>query len=299
MSLISQLSERFGAAFASLGIDPSHGGVVVSQRPDLAQYQCNGALPAAREAGQDPRALAAAVIAALGDVPEIADLSVAGPGFINVTVTDAHLGTTVAATAGDERFGVSLPATPQRVLIDYGGPNMSKSMHVGHLRASIIGESLKRLFRFAGHDTWGDVHAGDWGMPIGQLIIELQRRRPDLPYFDAAFTGPYPAESPVTLDDLSEMYPVVVARCQADPEESERARQATFDLQNGRPGTWHSGATSTTSRSPSNARTSRHSASNSTCGTGRAPSRTASPRWWQTWWPAASRSLPTEPSSST
>jgi arginyl-tRNA synthetase len=236
MSLISQLSERFGAAFASLGLDPSHGEVVVSQRPDLAQFQCNGALPAAREAGRDPRALAEAVIEAMGDVSELADLSVAGPGFINVTVADTHLGTTVAAIAGDERLGVPLPATRQRVLIDYGGPNMSKSMHVGHLRASIIGESLKRLFRFAGHDTWGDVHAGDWGMPIGQLIIELQRRRPDLPYFDAAFTGPYPAESPVTLDDLSEMYPIVVARCQDDPEEAERARQATFDLQNGRPG---------------------------------------------------------------
>jgi len=236
MSLISQLSERFGAAFAALGLDPGHGEVVVSQRPDLAQFQCNGALPAAKAAGRESRTLAAAVIAALGDTPEFADVSVAGPGFINITVTDEHLGDLIAAVAGDARLGVPAPASPRRVLVDYGGPNLSKSMHVGHLRASIIGESLKRLFRFAGHDTWGDVHLGDWGMPIGQLIIEMERRRPDLPYFDADSAGPYPEEPPVTLDELSEMYPIVVVRCQADPEEAERARQATFDLQNGRPG---------------------------------------------------------------
>jgi len=236
MSLISQLSDRFGAAFATLGLDPSHGEVVVSQRPDLAQFQCNGALAAAKAAGTDPRRMAEDVVAALGDTSVFAELSIAGPGFLNISVTDEHLGAHIAAIADDARLGVTAPVRSLRVLVDYGGPNMSKSMHVGHLRASIIGESLKRFFRFAGHDTWGDVHLGDWGMPVGQLIIEMQRRRPDLPYFDAGSEGPYPEEPPVTLDELSEMYPIVVARCQQDPAEVERARQATFDLQNGRAG---------------------------------------------------------------
>jgi arginyl-tRNA synthetase len=142
----------------------------------------------------------------------------------------------------DPRLGVPLPDDPRRIIVDYGGPNMSKSMHVGHLRASIIGESLKRLFRFLGHDTVGDIHIGDWGLPVGQLIMELERRRPDLPYFDPDITGPYPQESPVTLDDLSEMYPVAAARSKEDPAEADHARQATFELQNGRPGyvaLWH------------------------------------------------------------
>ncbi len=236
MSLVSDLSELFGDAFAAAGVDRSDGLVVLSQRPELAQYQCNGALAAAKRAGRNPRELAQEVLDGLADRSPFESLEIAGPGFINIVVTDDYLARYAQVMEDDERCGIPSPEPHRKVLVDYGGPNMSKSMHVGHLRASIIGESLKRLFRIAGHDVTGDIHMGDWGMPIGQLIIELERRQPDLPYFDASSTGPYPDESPVTLDDLSEMYPVVVQRCKDDPDEAERARQATFDLQNGRLG---------------------------------------------------------------
>jgi arginyl-tRNA synthetase len=242
MSLLADLSDRFGDAFEAGGVDRAAGLVVPSQRPELAQYQCNGALGAGKRAGRNPRELAQEVIDALGDRSMFASLEVAGPGFINIVVTDESLADYSQAMEDDERCGIASPEPPRKVIVDYGGPNMSKSMHVGHLRASIIGESLKRLFRVAGHEVSGDIHMGDWGMPIGQLIIELLRRQPDLPYFDESFAGPYPDESPVTLDDLSEMYPIVVERCRQDPEEAERARQATFDLQNGRAGylaLWH------------------------------------------------------------
>ncbi len=236
MSLLKDLSQRFGDAFEVAGVDRSAGLVVPSQRPELAQYQCNGALAAAKRAGRNPRDLAQAVLDGLTDRGIYASLDIAGPGFINITVTDEYLAGYAQAMEDGDRCGIGAPDPKRKVLVDYGGPNMSKSMHVGHLRASIIGESLKRLFRVAGHDVDGDIHMGDWGMPIGQLIIELERRHSDLPYFDAEFTGPYPEDSPVTLDDLSEMYPIVVERCKNDLEEAERARQATFDLQNGRPG---------------------------------------------------------------
>ena len=240
MTLRSDLSDTFSDAFAAEGVPREFGEVVVSQRPELADYQCNGALAAAKNAARNPRDLAAAVAERVGVGDIIAELSVAGPGFINITVTGESLATAVQAMADDDRLAVPAAQDPSTVVIDYGGPNMSKSLHVGHLRAAVIGESLKRLFRFLGHDTIGDVHLGDWGMPIGLLIVELEDRQPDLPYFDPDYDegidGAYPSESPVSLDDLSEMYPAVTTRAAEDPDVAERARRATFDLQNGRPG---------------------------------------------------------------
>ncbi len=240
MTLRSTLSALFADAFAAEGVPASYGEVVVSQRPELADFQCNGALAAAKAVDRNPRDLAQAVVDRVDDPSLIADRSIAGPGFINLSVTGQALSSAVQGMADDDRLGVPLAQPPATVVVDYGGPNMSKSLHVGHLRAAVIGESLKRLFRFLGHRTIGDIHLGDWGMPIGQLIVELQDRQPDLPYFDAdydeAADGPYPEESPVTLDDLSEMYPAITARAAADAAVAERARQATFDLQNGRPG---------------------------------------------------------------
>ncbi len=236
MSLQQRLTDLFSRAFEAEGIDASYGAVAVSQRPELADYQCNGALAAARVAGRNPREIAEAVLGRV-DAPDlIASLDVAGPGFINISVTDDALATTTAAMASSDRLGVPPVTDPMTVVVDYGGPNMSKALHVGHLRAAIIGESIKRLFSFLGHHTIGDIHMGDWGMPMGQLIVELQDRRPDLVYFDPDHDGPYPEESPVTLDDLSEMYPVITKRCAEDPEVAERARVATFELQNGRRG---------------------------------------------------------------
>ena len=236
MSLQTKLTDVFAEAFSIQGVERGFGEVVVSQRPELADYQCNGALGAAKEAGRNPRELAEAVVASV-DVPDLVEsITIAGPGFINIVVTGSELGAAVAHMAASDRLGVDPVPEPRTVVVDYGGPNMSKSLHVGHLRAAVIGESLKRLLHFLGHNTIGDIHMGDWGMPIGQLIVELEDRQPNLPYFDPDVDGPYPSESPVDLDDLSEMYPVITKRCAEDPDVAERARVATFDLQNGRAG---------------------------------------------------------------
>jgi arginyl-tRNA synthetase len=246
MSIQSKLTDVFAEAFAAQEVSPEFGEVVVSQRPELADYQCNGALAAAKVAGRNPRELAEAVVASISAPGQIESLEIAGPGFINIVITPESLTSTIAEMAASDRLAVTAVEEPQTVIVDYGGPNMSKSLHVGHLRAAVIGESIKRLFRFLGHTTIGDIHMGDWGMPIGQLIIELEDRQPDLPYFrgdyDAAVDGAYPTEPPVDLDQLSEMYTVVTKRYAEDPDVAERARTATFELQNGRKGylaLWH------------------------------------------------------------
>jgi arginyl-tRNA synthetase len=239
MSIQSILTERFAEAFEAHGADRAFGEVVASQRPELGDFQCNGAMGAATQVGRPPRDLAADVVATVV-LEDIADVSVAGPGFINVVLHPDIVGSAISEMAGDPRLGVPAVSPALTVVVDYGGPNMSKALHVGHLRAAVIGESIKRLFRFLGHHTIGDIHMGDWGMPIGQLIVELEDRMPDLPYFDEAYDpasdGPYPEDPPVTLDDLSDMYPVITRRCAEDPLVAERARGATFDLQNGRLG---------------------------------------------------------------
>jgi arginyl-tRNA synthetase len=240
MSLQEQLTTIFGDAFEAEGVDRSFGEVVVSQRPELADFQCNGALGAAKTAGRNPREIAEGVAGRIESPDLVASVEVAGPGFLNIGVTDDHLAGVVASMESSDRLDVATLGDPRTLVVDYGGPNMSKALHVGHLRAAVIGESLKRIFRFLGYDTIGDIHIGDWGMPVGQLIVELQDRQPDLVYFDSEYDvtvdGPYPSESPVTLDDLSDMYPVITQRCADEPETAERARQATFDLQNGREG---------------------------------------------------------------
>jgi arginyl-tRNA synthetase len=240
MSLQEQLTTIFGDAFEAEGVDRSFGEVVVSQRPELADFQCNGALGAAKTAGRNPTEIAEGVAGRIESPDLVASVEVAGPGFLNIAVTDDHLAGVVASMESSDRLDVATLGDPRTLVVDYGGPNMSKALHVGHLRAAVIGESLKRIFRFLGYDTIGDIHIGDWGMPVGQLIVELQDRQPDLVYFDSEYDvtvdGPYPSESPVTLDDLSDMYPVITQRCADEPETAERARQATFDLQNGREG---------------------------------------------------------------
>ncbi len=234
-SLAAALTELAAAAFTEEGLAASFGHVTVSNRPDLCQFQCNGALAAARQARSNPRALAEAVAARLRRQPMIAEATVAGPGFINLTVTDGALAMHIDAMARDERMGV--PAEPpRRVVLDYGGPNVAKPMHVGHLRASIIGDALRRLFSFCGDETIGDVHIGDWGTPMGMVISEIALRMPDLPYFDPNHQGPYPAESPVTMEDLEILYPAAAKASKEDPERMEASRRATAELQAGRPG---------------------------------------------------------------
>jgi len=235
-SLTKILSGLAAEAFTAEGLDPVHGHVTTSDRPDLAQFQCNGALAAAKAARANPRAIAEKVLARLQADPRFARLEIAGPGFINISLTDAAIAAHLTALRDDPRCGVPASATPRTVIIDYGGPNIAKTMHVGHLRSLIIGDALKRLYRFVGDRVIGDVHFGDWGLQMGQLITELKREKPDLPYFDAALTGSYPATSPVTMDDLEVLYPRASATCKADPARLEEARKATAELQAGRPG---------------------------------------------------------------
>jgi len=235
-SLTVLLTGIVSDAFAAAGLPAELGQVAVSNRPDLGQFQCNGALAGAKIAKAPPRKLAEAVAGSLRDNPMFADISLAGPGFINLTLSDAFLGGHINAVAADPRLGVPPKADPATVVLDFGGPNIAKPMHVGHLRATIIGDSLQRLFGFVGDRTISDVHLGDWGLPMGMLISELARRRPDLPYFDPDGTGPYPHEPPVDMDDLERLYPEAAAACREDPARLEEARQATAELQAGRPG---------------------------------------------------------------
>ena len=236
MSLLSELSGLFGEAFAGVGLDAGLGDVVPSQRPELAQFQCNGAMAGAKQAGRNPRDIAAEVVATVAGDPRIENIEIAGPGFLNITITDAALAASVEALRADVRLGVPQPVAPRKVIVDHGGPNVAKSLHVGHLRPAIIGQALRKVYAFAGHEALGDVHLGDWGTPMGQLIAELERRNPAWPYFDPALTGPYPEESPVTVAELEDLYPAASRRAKEDPDFAEAARRATFELQEGRPG---------------------------------------------------------------
>ncbi len=235
-SLSAELSAIAGAAFAAEGLSAELGAVHISDRPDLAQFQCNGALPAAKAAKQNPRAIAQKIAARLKANPIFSKIEIAGPGFINLDVTDEALAVRMGTMAKDERLGAPQSGKGKSVVIDFGGANVAKPMHVGHLRSSVIGDSLQRLFRANGWHVVSDVHLGDWGLQMGQLISEIEHRGIAPVYFDAGFTGPYPAQSPVTMDDLEEIYPAASAACKADPARLEEARKATADLQAGRPG---------------------------------------------------------------
>lgn len=236
MTLTDELSAIVGAAFESEGFAREGGGVRFSDRPDLAQFQCNGAMAAAKKRAADPRELAQAVVLRLKGNPIFADVSVAGPGFINLSLTDQALSARLTAASAGEGVSAWRTARPETVVIDYGGPNIAKPLHVGHLRSAIIGESLKRLFRAAGDTVTSDIHLGDWGLPMGQLITELKREQPGLPYFDPARTENYPATSPVSLEDLERLYPQASAACKTDESRATEARAATAELQAGRAG---------------------------------------------------------------
>lgn len=219
-------------AFAAADVNLKYALVTASDRPDLADYQSNGAFLAAKEAKANPRAVAEKIMAHLGNLKDFADVSIAGPGFLNFRL-HAHVFTDYLKSWNP---AITVPQASQKVIVDYGGMNVAKPMHIGHLRSSIIGESIKRLCKFVGHEVLGDIHLGDWGTQMGMLITEIEARNPHLPYFDPAFKGSYPKESPCTLDDLQEMYPVISQKCKDDPVIAEKARLATVDLQQGRPG---------------------------------------------------------------
>jgi arginyl-tRNA synthetase len=229
-SLAAELSRIAGQAFAAEGLAESFGQVQVSDRPDLAPFQCNGALAAAKAAKANPRAIAEKVAARLRSEGIFSKVEIAGPGFLNLDLAEDALNARVAAEPEAQN------ANGKTVVIDFGGPNIAKPMHVGHLRSSIIGDCLQRLYRTNGWRVISDVHLGDWGLQMGQLISEIEIEGPAPIYFDPNFTGPYPEESPVSMEDLETLYPRASAACKADPARLEAARRATVDLQAGRPG---------------------------------------------------------------
>lgn len=235
-ALTRELTAIAAQAFAAENLSAEFGVVKPSDRPDLAQFQCNGALTAAKQAKTNPRALATKIADRLKANPIFAKVEIAGPGFINLDLTDEALAQRAGLVANDEKLGAPETGTGKTMVIDYGGPNVAKPMHVGHLRSAIIGDSLKRLFRANGWTVVGDVHLGDWGLQMGQLISEVALRGLAPVYFDEQFSGPYPEQSPVTMDDLEVLYPAASAACKADPARLELARKATAELQAGRPG---------------------------------------------------------------
>ncbi|MFW6221438.1 MAG: arginine--tRNA ligase [Fibrobacterota bacterium] len=235
-SLSTILTDIFSSAFEQLGLEKRFGQVIESGRPDLGQFQCNGALACAKQTKQNPRKLAENIIEIVRSQEILENLTIAGPGFINITLSDSFLAHHIGQMHNDERLGCPKTESPKKVIIDFGGPNVAKPMHVGHLRSSIIGDCLQRLIRFLGHEVTSDNHMGDWGTQMGMLICELKRQKPQLPYFQEQFSGEYPAESPVTIQDLETMYPQASQRCKTNPEDMAEAVAATSELQRGRKG---------------------------------------------------------------
>jgi len=232
--ILDIITAKMQQAFVDAGYEASFGRVTASNRPDLCEYQCNGALSAAKQYKCAPIQIANAVVEKL-NVADYDMVEAVMPGFINLKLSGAFLQSYLEQMRTAEDFGVSKPGAGKTIVVDYGGANVAKPLHIGHLRPAIIGEALKRLHAFMGYHTIGDIHLGDWGLQMGLIIAELQERQPQLPYFDPDFTGEYPTEPPFTLSDLEEIYPTASAK-KKDPEFAEKAHVATYELQQGRRG---------------------------------------------------------------
>ena len=230
------IEEVVKPAFVKAGYDEGYGVIHTSNRPDLCQYQCNGAMAAAKEYHKAPFDIAADVVGLLKDAPIFEVVEAVRPGFINITLAPGYIADFVGKMAADENYGYEKTDNPKTIVIDYGGPNVAKPLHVGHLRAAIIGESIKRIAKYAGHRVIGDVHLGDWGLQIGLIITELEARKPELPYFDESFEGKYPEEAPFTMGELEQIYPYASGYSKEHPEYLTKAQQATAELQAGRKG---------------------------------------------------------------
>ena len=232
--ILDIISNKMQEAFVAAGYDASFGKVTVSNRPDLCQYQCNGALSAAKQYKCAPIQIANAVAEKL-DASDFSMIQAVMPGFINLNLSDKFLADYLEAMRTAEDFGVQKIGAGQTIVVDYGGANVAKPLHIGHLRPAIIGETLKRIHKFMGYNTIGDVHLGDWGLQMGLIIAEVSERQPELPYFDPDYTGEYPEVAPFTVDELEEIYPTASSK-KSDPEFSHKAHQATLELQQGRRG---------------------------------------------------------------
>lgn len=235
--ILDLITDEVTKAFTECGYDAKYAKVTLSNRPDLCEYQCNGAMAAAKECKKAPFMIADEVVEKLAANPIFAMAESVKPGFLNLKIDEAYLADYVAKMQEDEgRFGCEKTEAPKTIMIDYGGPNVAKPLHVGHLRSAIIGESVKRIGKFMGHNVIGDVHLGDWGLQMGLIITELKLRRPELVYFDDAHTGEYPEEAPFTISELEEIYPTASKKSKEDEAYKEAAMQATFELQHGKRG---------------------------------------------------------------
>ena len=235
--ILDLITDEVTKAFTECGYDAKYAKVTLSNRPDLCEYQCNGAMAAAKEYKKAPFMIADEVVEKLAANPIFAMAESVKPGFLNLKINEAYLADYVAKMQEDDgRFGCEATKDPKTIMIDYGGPNVAKPLHVGHLRSAIIGESVKRIGKFMGHNVIGDVHLGDWGLQMGLIITELKLRRPELVYFDDSYAGEYPAEAPFTISELEEIYPTASKKSKEDEAYKEAAMQATFELQHGKRG---------------------------------------------------------------
>ncbi|MBO6690251.1 MAG: arginine--tRNA ligase [Henriciella sp.] len=234
--LATQLARACSAAFEAEGLEPRWGAVKQSDRPELADFQCNGCMGAAKQAGMNPRELAAKIAPMIGAHASVDRVEVAGPGFLNIVVKNDALAEQATWIGADDRAGGGMVDQAEKVVVDFGGPNVAKPMHVGHLRSAVIGDTLVRLLRFLGDDVTGDVHLGDWGLQMGLLITAVMDEQPELPYFDAGQSGPFPSEPPVSMDDLSRLYPMASTRSKEDETYAKRAQEAVAEMQAGRSG---------------------------------------------------------------
>ena len=240
--LIDLISQQVSKAFEAAGFAPELGRVSVSARPDLCEYQCNGCMKAAKEYHKAPIQIAEAVVAQLKENSAFSAAEAVKPGFINLRLAPEYVRDYLMQMSGAEKFGLQGEQEPKTVVIDYGGANVAKPLHVGHIRPAIIGEAVKRIERYMGNRVIGDVHLGDWGLQMGLIIEGIRERQPELPYFDPDFQGTYPKEPPFTISELEQIYPAASARSKEDPEFSARAHEATLKLQQGNPGymaIWH------------------------------------------------------------
>lgn len=235
--ILDLITDEVTKAFTDCGYDARYGKVTLSNRPDLCEYQCNGAMAAAKEYKKAPFMIADEVAAKLAETSMFSMAESVKPGFLNLKLDEAFLAGYVAGMQEDDgRFGCEKVGNPKTIMIDYGGPNVAKPLHVGHLRSAIIGESIKRIGKFVGHEMIGDVHLGDWGLQMGLIITELKLRQPDLVYFDENFDGEYPKVAPFTISELEEIYPTASKKSKEDEAYKEAAMQATYELQHGRKG---------------------------------------------------------------
>lgn len=227
------ISEEMKNAFEASGYDRELGKVTLSNRPDLCEYQCNGAMAGAKLYKKAPIMIAGDVAEKCKDSNVFLSVEAVPPGFLNIKVKESFVTDYLTQMSNATKFGLDMPEKPNRIIVDYGGPNVAKPLHVGHLRSGVIGESIKRIARYAGHEVIGDIHLGDWGLQMGLIITELKERQPELVYFDDDYQGDYPKEAPFTISELEEIYPTASSKSKEDAAYKERAMEATFKLQSG------------------------------------------------------------------